>query len=115
MQLVFTSYLDRSPDEVRSRLGHAVQAGLAAAAALIDSSSVTPLPLSTPTVANTTSVEVHGLDILEGAEINWEGDAGFTTVRVVVPWTSADSASGKKLRAANRFAQVLSAEARSAA
>jgi hypothetical protein len=115
MQLTFTTYLDRSPDEVQDRLADAVSAGLAAAADRIDSSSVTSPPLSPHTVANATGLEVHGLDILEGAEINWEGDARFTTVRVVVPWTSNDSASGKKLLAANRFAQVLSAEARSAA
>jgi hypothetical protein len=115
MQLVFTNYLDRGPEEVQRRLVDAVPAGLAAAAARIGSSSVTSLPASSHAVANATGVEVHGLDILEGTEINCEGDAGFTTVRVVVPWTSGDSASGKKLLAANRFAQVLSAEARSAA
>ena len=111
MNLVFTNYLDRNPSDIEGRLDTAVSAGLAAAAERIDSPS---------TSAATKEVTAGGVvlrdaDVLDGTEINWEGESGLTTVRVVVPWHPGDSATGTKLLAANRFAQVFSTEARVAA
>ncbi len=109
MQLVLTRYLDRSPEEIRGRLDQAVTTAMAAAADRVDSSAVSPRVKATAGGA-----VVSGLDILDDTEINWAGDASLTTVRVLVPWRSADTDSGKKLLAANRFAQVFAEEASAA-
>ncbi|MBT8240600.1 MAG: hypothetical protein KJN63_05180 [Acidimicrobiia bacterium] len=111
MRLVFTNYLDRNPSHVEGRLDTAVSAGLDAAAERIDS----PAARGLSTEATTTGVVLRGDDVLDGTEIDWEGDSGLTTIRVVVPWHTGDSATGTKLLAANRFAQVFATQARLAA
>ena len=85
-------------------------AALTAAAERIDAPAV-----ATRSEARANGVVVHGLGILDGTEINWEGANGLTTVRVTVPWGSDDGSSGKKLLAANRFAQVFASQASLAA
>jgi hypothetical protein len=110
MQLVLTSYLGAHTENIEERVAAAVPAALAAAAARIDA------PANDPRAeARTSGVALRGVDILEGAEINWERNEGLTTMRVVVPWNSTDGATGHKLIAANRFAQVFSAHTGSAA
>jgi hypothetical protein len=106
MQLVITRYFDRNPEEIESRLDQAIPIALDAAADRIDSRAIAPHGEPSPN-----GIVVSGLDILDGTEINWDGGARLTTVRVTVPWDSEDSASGQKLLAASRFAQVFSTEA----
>ena len=111
MRLVFTNYLDRNPSDVEDRLDRAVSAGLHAAAERID----VPAAPAAATEATPDGVVLREADVLDGTEIAWEGGSGLTTIRVVVPWHPGDSATGTKLLAANRFAQVFATEARLAA
>jgi hypothetical protein len=110
MQLVLTSYLRHDSDKIESRVAAAVPSALSAAAARID------VPAHQPRAeTNAQGVAPHGVDILAGTKINWERSGDLTTIRVVVPWETTDGISGRKLIAANRFAQVLSTEAGAAA
>jgi hypothetical protein len=105
MQLVLTQYLEQSTDTIERRVGAAVPSALSAAAARIDAVATSPRGEARPH-----GVVLRGVDVLDGAEVDWDGDAGLTTLRVSVPWTAADGSSGRKLLAANRFAQVFSTE-----
>jgi hypothetical protein len=110
MQLVLTSYVAENADQLEERVTAAVPSALSAAAARIDVLANDPRA-----EAHANGVALRGVDILEGANIDWENDEGLTTLRVTIPWTSTDGASGRKLIAATRFAQVFSAETISAA
>ncbi len=111
MQLVITSYLDRSPAHVRRHLGAHIDPAIQAAADRVHEPA-----RSAATSVDADRAVVHGgLDVLDGAAIDWDGDDDLTTVRVTVPWTPAASSTGRQILAANHFAQVLSAAVRNAA
>lgn len=111
MQLVITSYLDRSPAHVQRHLETHVTGAVREAADRVE----------TPSTAAETSLDdghavIHGgFDVVDGAQIDWEGDDDLTTVRVRIPWTPAESKRGRQMLAANRFTQVLTTSVRDAA
>jgi len=105
MQLILTQYLEQSTDTIERRVATAVPSALNAAADRIDAVATAPRGEARPH-----GVVLRGVDVLDGAEVDWNGEAGLTTVRVRVPWTVADGSCGHKLLAANRFAQVFSTE-----
>ena len=110
MRLVFTSYLDCSPEEIERRATEAFPAAVSAAAARIKASTSTVRAETRPA-----GVVLQGLEALDGTEITWAGDDSLTTVRILVPWQVEDNVSGDKLRAASQFAEVFSAVAGGAA
>lgn len=112
MQLVITHYLDRSPAHVRDHVEATIPAAIQAAADRV----------RRPTTASNTDLtergaRVHGgLDVLDGAAIEWDGVDELTTVRVSIPWAlDHQDEAGSRVLAANRFAQVLSTGVRDAA
>lgn len=105
MQLVLTRFLDQSSATIERCVDTAVPHALAAAAARIDAVAHSPRG-----EVGAHGVVLRGVDVLDGAELDWDDDAGLTTVRVRVPWTAADATTGTKLLAATRFAQVFSIE-----
>jgi len=105
MQLVLTRYLDRSTADIERDVATAVPQALNEAAARIDAVATAPRAEK-----RSHGVTLRGVEVLDGAEVDWDNDAGVTIVRVRVPWTASDHTSGTKLIAANRFAQVFSTE-----
>lgn len=103
MHLVLTHYLSHSTDDIERRIGTAIPGALRAAAARIDAVATEPRGDIEPHRA-----VLRGVEVLEGAEVDWDDDAGLTTVRVRVPWSGTDDDRGQTLLAANRFAQVIS-------
>ena len=109
--LIITTYVDTSPDTFDSGFMRAVPVALAAAARRVDEPRT-----STITETTETGVFVHGgVDLLSGADVRWSGTGDLTTLKIKVPWTTEDGIDGRKLLAANRFAQALSAAVRVAA
>jgi len=109
--LVITTYVDMSPAEFDSSFMRAVPVALAAAARRVAEPR-------TSAITETTKRGVFvlgGLDLLCGADIRWSGTDDLTTLKVKVPWCNEDGIDGRKLLAANRFAQELSAAVRVAA
>ncbi len=111
MQLVITSYLDRSPAHVRDHLAAHIGPAIRAAAERVDA----------PSASAETSIDGEramirgGLDVLDGAAIDWDGDDDLTTVRVTIPWAPGAPSMGRQVLAANRFAHVLTTGVRDAA
>ena len=109
--LVITTYVDCDPVDFEIRSEEAVPAALNAAAQRV---SEPRTPSATNAIGGGIVVQ-GGLDLLNGAGIRWAGVRRLTTVTVTVPWRANDGIDGKKLLAANRFAQVFSAEVCAAA
>ena len=109
MRLVLTQYLDADPVDVADRLEGAVVDGLDAAAARI---AMHRHDVVTEFVDQ--GLRVHrGLEVLDGSELRVSGGERFTTLEIVVPWTSEDP--GAKLLAANAFANTVAHHVRTAA
>jgi hypothetical protein len=111
VNLIITHYLDRSPEHVRDHLATTIPQAIRAAADRVSR----PVTESGTDLTDTHAVVHGGLDVLDGAAIDWDGDDDLTTVRVSIPWAQGDDARGHRILAANRFAHVLSAGVRNAA
>jgi hypothetical protein len=110
MQLVLTRYLDSTPDAVGRELTRGVSVALDAAASRVRHNRAETRTEVIDQGLRLTS----GLDVLDGAEVRFDGTERLTRVEVIVPW-SGDDLDGHKLLAANRFASSLADEVLTAA
>lgn len=111
MYLTLTQYLDRTPQHVHAHLAQAVPTALRAAADRVHE----PLHPASTSVRDHDAFVEGGVDALDGAAIEWDGDDHLTAIRVRVPWRTGDPQQQRRMLAANRFVHVLADTVRAAA
>lgn len=109
--LTLTQFLDRTPQHVEDHLAGSVSTALRAAADRLHE----PLHPSAVSIRDHRAVVEGGVEALDGAAIEWDGDDELVAIRVRIPWRVGDPSQGRRAVAASRFVHVLADTVRAAA